>query len=130
MRTATTIAQVIVRIAGLLQIILGVLFWTGNLRTLTGLHIQIGFLLVIALLVLAGLGMRAGVPLALIGAAVLWVVITPALGMVQSRLLPGSFHWIIQLLHLIVGLGAMGFAERIAQHIKGEQPRVVEQPAS
>ena len=47
--------------------------------------------------------------------AIVWGVITLALGITQTQLLLGAFHWIIQLLHLVVGLAAMGMGDRLAQ---------------
>jgi hypothetical protein len=42
-------------------------------------------------------------------------------------LLTGDFHWIIQVLHLLVGLGAIGQAEGLAARIK-RAPALVAQP--
>jgi hypothetical protein len=42
----------------------------------------------------------------------------PILGVTQSGLLPGDYHWVIQALHLAVGLGAIGLAEELARRIK------------
>jgi hypothetical protein len=35
-----------------------------------------------------------------------------------SQLLPGDFHWVIKLLHLLVGIAALGLADRLAAEIK------------
>jgi hypothetical protein len=35
--------------------------------------------------------------------------------MTQAQLLPGSFHWIIQVLHLLVGIVALGLADSLAR---------------
>jgi hypothetical protein len=40
-----------------------------------------------------------------------------ALGMAQLRLLPGSLHWLIQSVHLVVGLLAMGLGHALARAI-------------
>jgi hypothetical protein len=45
----------------------------------------------------------------------------PVFGMTQARILPGDLHWIVQAAHLVVGLVAMGLAERLA---RGVQARV------
>jgi hypothetical protein len=47
--------------------------------------------------------------------AIVWGVITLALGMTQTQLLPGAFHWVIQVIHLVVGLAAIGLGDRLAQ---------------
>ena len=36
------------------------------------------------------------------------------LGLTQSQLLPGDAHWVVQVLHLLVGLVAMGLAQDLA----------------
>jgi hypothetical protein len=42
--------------------------------------------------------------------ALLWGVIVVAVGVTQQQLLPGDLHWIVQLLHLAIGLAAMPIA--------------------
>ncbi len=121
MKTATTVAQMLIRIVGLILIVLGVAFWTGNARGLVSVHMLLGVVLVLALWTLAFLGVRAGVNWGLVVLAVLWGLLVAALGMVQVRLLPGSLHWIIQVLHLLIGLAAMGQGEALAARIKSRQ---------
>src|ERR687885_1554993 len=122
MKTATTIVQMLVRLCGLALVTLGLLFWTGNARGLIPLHMLLGLVLVLALWILAGLAARAGAPIGLVALAVVWGLIVPALGLTQTQLLPGSAHWVIQVLHLLVGLGAIGQAEALAARIKGRRP--------
>jgi hypothetical protein len=122
MKIATTVLQMLVRLAGLTLIVLGVLFWTGHALTLIPVHMLVGFVLVLSLWALAVLAARAGVHPALVALAIVWGVIVPILGLTQERLLPGDAHWVIQVLHLLVGLGAIGQAEGLATRIKGRQP--------
>jgi hypothetical protein len=122
MRTATTVIQMLIRVLGVVQIVLGLLFWSGNASNLVGLHMLTGILLVLGLWVLAGLGARAGVGLGLVALAVVWGLITPVLGMTQAQLLPGAAHWVIQVLHLLIGLGLLGRAETLAARIKARRP--------
>ncbi len=118
MKTATTIAQGLARLTGLIQIILGALFWTGNALNLVPLHMLVGSVLVLSLWTLAFLAARAGVNRGFILLAALWGLLVPALGMTQARILPGDSHWLIQIVHLLVGLAAIGIAERLAVRIK------------
>src|SRR5215207_7135657 len=60
-RYATPVALFVIRLTGLNQIVLGALFWTGNARALTPVHMLIGFVLVLLLWVLAALTARAGI---------------------------------------------------------------------
>ena len=121
MKTATTILQTLVRLAGVILIVLGVLFWTDHALTLVPVHMLVGFVLVFSLWALAVLAARAGVHPGLVALAIGWGFIVPVLGLTQERLLPGDAHWVIQVLHLLVGLGAIGQAEGLAARIKGRR---------
>ena len=118
MKTAATIAHTLVRIAGPILIVLGLLFWTGNALTLIGLHMLLGLILVLALWTLALLAWRAGVNRGLVLVAIVWGLVVPILGITQNQLLPGSAHWVIRVVHLLVGLAAIGLAEALARRIK------------
>jgi hypothetical protein len=121
MTTATNIAQIVVRATFVVQLVLGGLFWTGNATGLIPLHQTVGFLLVFGLWTLAVLALRAGVQPGLAAAAIVWGLVVPILGLNQDQLLVGSAHWVIEVLHLLVGLGAIGLAERLARAIKARQ---------
>ena len=118
MKTAASVIQILVRIAGLTQIALGVLFWTGNAQTLIPVHMIVGSLLVLLLWSLAGMSLWAGVNRGLAALALAWGIVVVALGMTQNQILPGPAHWVIQVVHLLVGLAALGMAERLAAGIK------------
>lgn len=118
MKLTTTIAQHVVRTLGLIQIAVGVLFWTYNSLNLIPLHMLIGLVFVLALWVLAGVGLRAGVHPGLASTAFAWGVLVVALGMTQMQILTGDLHWIVQVVHLGFGLVAIGFAEVLARHIR------------
>ena len=122
MKIATTVFQMLVCLAGLTLIVLGMLFWTGHALTLIPVHMLVGFVLVLSLWTLAVLAARAGVHPAFVALAIVWGLIVPILGLTQQRLLPGEAHWVIQVLHLLVGLSAIGQAEGLAARIKGRQP--------
>jgi len=118
MRTATTIIQMLLRGLGLVMIILGLLFWTGNALNLISLHMLLGITLVLLLWALAIMAARSGVSLGLVALGIAWGLIVVALGMTQNQLLPGDAHWVIKVLHLLVGIAALGIAERLAGSIK------------
>ena len=118
MRSTIITIQMAVRVVGVVQLVLGLVFWTGNALGLVDLHQLLGMLLVLALRTLAALAHRAGVPAGLVaGAAVLGLVV-PIVGLTQRELLPGSAHWLIQVLHLLLGLGLLGLAENLATRAK------------
>ena len=118
MKTTATVIQMLVRIAGLTQIVLGVLFWTGNALTLIPIHMLLGSVLVLLLWSLAGMSLGVGANRGLAALAIVWGLVVVALGMTQNQIMPGSFHWVIQVVHLLVGLAAIGMAERLAAGIK------------
>jgi len=118
MRTTTTVVQWLVRITGLVQLVLGLLFWTGNQMQLIPLHMLNGILIVLALWVMAGLAAAARVNVRWVALAAVWGVVTIWLGMNQTTLLQGDLHWVVQVVHLLVGLGAIGQSENLARRIK------------
>ena len=114
----TTIAQVLIRICGPTALVLGVLFWTGNALTLLPVHMLAGIVLVLSLWTLAILAALSGVHRGFVALAIVWGLIVPILGMSQNQLLPGSLHWMIQVLHLLIGIVAMGLGQGLAIRIK------------
>src|SRR5438445_399523 len=98
----------LIRVTGTIQIILGVLFWTGHADTLVPIHVLIGSVLVLSLWTLALAAARAGVDRRLVILALVWGLIVPILGLAQTMILTGGAHWVVQVVHLLVGLGAIG----------------------
>ena len=115
MKVAVITLQWVIRVFAVVQLTLGGLFWSGNAFTLIPLHMLSGLLLVVGLWAQAGVALRAGVHLALPVVAIAWGVLVVALGVTQDSMLPGSLHWIVQVVHLIVGLAAIGQAETLAR---------------
>ncbi|HEY3079188.1 MAG TPA: hypothetical protein VGM69_04715 [Chloroflexota bacterium] len=114
MNLATTILRWVVRITGLLQLVLGLAFWSGNLLQYVQFHMLDGFVFTLAFLAVVVLAAFARVGLGLVLVGIVWVVVVPVLGMTQTQILPGDFHWIVRVVHLLVGVGAIGFADRLA----------------
>jgi hypothetical protein len=117
----TTIAQVLIRICGPIALVLGVLFWTGNALTLLPVHMLAGIVLVFALWILAILAAISGVQRGLVALAILWGLIVPILGITQNQLVPGALQWVIQVLHLLIGIAAMGLGNGLARRITQTQ---------
>ena len=99
------IASAVLTLAGLLALISGVLFWTGAAQNLMTLHMLLGFLAVGALWVigLAQAFAQHGSWIIAAGALIVGAVMI-VLGVTQSALLPGEYHWIIQAIHSALGL--------------------------
>jgi hypothetical protein len=118
MRSTITGLQMFVRVAGVIQLLLGLAFWTGNLLGLVDLHQLLGILLVLVVWTLAALAHRAGVPAGMVAGAVVLGLVVPIVGLTQRELLPGSAHWVIQVIHLLLGIGLLGLAENLATMAK------------
>jgi hypothetical protein len=121
MRLATNVLQWWVRLSGLVQLVLGGLFWTNNQLQLIPLHMLNGMLLVVGLWILAGLAAAARVEAWWVALAVVWGVVTIALGATHAQVLPGDWHWVVRVVHLLVGLAAIGQAGMLAQRIKARR---------
>jgi hypothetical protein len=112
---AIRIASMVLSLAGLLALILGLLFWTGSALNLVSLHMLLGFLAVGALWIV-------GVAQALTRSGS-WIIATVAiivgalmvvLGLIQSSLIVGEFHWVIRIVHLLLGLLTIGMGHMAA----------------
>jgi hypothetical protein len=109
------VTRIVARVIAVVQVALGILVWTGRGDPLIPLHIAVGLLLVIDLWAAVALGLRSGAPIGLAVLALVWSVGMPAFGLVQTSLLPGDVHVAIQVLHLVVGLAAVGLVEALAR---------------
>jgi hypothetical protein len=118
MRSTITAIQMGIRAVWLVQLALGLLFWTGNATGLVDLHQLLGILLVLALWTQAALAARAGVEPRLVAVAAVWGLLVPIVGLTQTNLLTGSLHWLIQVIHLLLGIGLIALAERLAAAAK------------
>lgn len=118
MKNALTTIQILIRTAWTLVLILGLLFWAGLDPNLIKIHLVIGGVLVLSLWGLAFLGARARVSAGLVVMDVAWSLVLPALGLTQALILLGPAHWIIHIVHLLVGIGALAQAEMLGGRIK------------
>src|SRR5919199_893015 len=123
MQVVLKMAQLLVRITGVLLLLLGLLIWTesGARGALVGIHILLGLLLVIALWVLAAVAARLGAPLGMTAGLAVLALIVVWLGLNQDSLLPGPNHWLIEVLHLLLGMAAVGFAEALGGRLRRAQ---------
>jgi hypothetical protein len=110
MKTAADVALWLVRITGSIQIVLGVVIWFGIADAFITIHIVSGIILVLSLWILAFVAARGGENLGLVVLAIFWGLITVILGLKHDALFPGQSHWIIQVIHLLVGMVAIGLA--------------------
>ncbi len=69
---------------------------------------------VLVLWLLGAFAARAGIGFGLPIVSFCWGILVVALGMTQDSLLPGDLYWLVKVLHLLVGVAAVGQAESLA----------------
>ena len=103
------IASAVLSLAGILALLLGLLFWTGAALNLMQMHMLLGLLAVGALLVIGiAQSFSQGGSWIIAVLALVVGVATVMLGMTQVSLMVGEFHWVIQVVHLVLGLLTIG----------------------
>ncbi len=122
---AIRISVMVLRICALAALILGILFWTDNAKGLTLVHMLLGFAVVISLWVLGiAQGLRGG-SFGLALATFVVGLLLAFVGLFQRDWLTNDIHWIIQVIHLVLALAAIGLGEMISattrRRLKGTQ---------
>lgn len=122
------IASIVLTVSGVVALVLGIVFWLGQARQFIPLHTVLGVLVVLSLWSIAGGqaiskrgSWRMVLSAVLVGALVLFV------GMQQASLLPGPFHWVIQLIHLLLGALAVGIGRSAAARVGQRETATVDQ---
>lgn len=120
MDNTVNILRWVVRLCGVIALLMGLGFWAGHGNPqLVQMHQGLGYLVALALLAVSVMAFgKRGVPAGMAAAGVVWALLVPALGHMQTRLLPGSSHWIVEVLHLLLGVGAIGLTEGLAGRMK------------
>jgi len=108
------IADWVLRISGIIALVLGILVWVNTL-TSADIHMLFGILVTLSLLVIGiAFGLTKGGSWGLGGAAIVWAIIVFLFGLTQANMLTApNVHWIIQVIHLLFGLVAIGLGEMI-----------------
>jgi len=110
-----TISAWILRVGVLLAIILGILLWTGNFDNIKSIHMLVGIIVVLALWTIGLVqGFQKGGSFGLAAATFVVGLALAIVGLYQEQWLTSSFHWIIQVIHLLLGLSTIGLGEMIA----------------
>jgi hypothetical protein len=109
------IASIILSLAGLLALVLGLILWTGMAVNVVSLHMLLGLLTVVALWVVGvAQALAPGGSWGLAAGAIVLGALTAWLGMVQASLLVSENHWIIQVIHLLLGTATIGLGHMAA----------------
>jgi hypothetical protein len=114
---AMTIFDWILRLAGSVALVLGLLIWAFQFDNITNIHMLFGLLVTLALLVISLLaaftrGLRL---LGIIG--IVYTFILPLLGVNQETLLIGNLHWLIQVIHILGALALAGVISVRYRHL-------------
>lgn len=114
------------------MLILGILLWVGAVPDgVKYVHMILGIIFVALLWTIGVIGaLRTGKLGAQVGTFVLGLLLA-IVGMTQEGILKNSSaHWIIQVIHLLLALAAIGAAESVVARVRRAQPSVaVEKPA-
>ena len=122
--TATiSVLRWIVRLGFLITFLLGLALWAGHGAAYLQIHMGLGFLITFALLALVVFSLVSRVSPALPIISLVWAVALPVIGIAQIHLMPGASHWLIQVVHLIIGVGAIGLAEVLSKRTLLNQHR-------
>ena len=103
------ITSIVLSLAGLIALITGMLFWAGLAVNLISMHMLLGLLSVAALWVI-GIGQafaKSGSWMIAAGALVLGAL-TLVIGLYQSSMMIGEFHWVMRVFHVTLGLLTIG----------------------
>ncbi|HEY7346934.1 MAG TPA: hypothetical protein VH599_01350 [Ktedonobacterales bacterium] len=119
------ISLMVLRLCVTLAVILGILFWLNILSpggTILQVHQLLGILVVITLWIIGVMLLtRGGSNIGIAVGALVWGGLVLYVGTQQETLLPGSSHWIIEVVHLLLGLGAGGVGETCARRYKASR---------
>jgi hypothetical protein len=107
----------VARLDGVGTLILGIILWTGS-PGLLKIHILTGFIMSLTILIIGLVGFFVRVRPVLPIIAIAWALLLPYVGFAQFKLFPGPGHVVIQVIHLFIGIGAIGIAEALAGKIK------------
>lgn len=118
MQKTVAVLQMLARLLGVVQILVGLAIWFGWAKPAVAFHSAIGSLFVLVVSIIAIIALfalsRRTLPLItlLIAGVTLWF------GMAQTTLMVDNAHWAVRLAHLLVGLATLGLAEAMAKAVK------------
>jgi hypothetical protein len=117
------IASVVLSFAGLLALILGLVVWANGALNLIQMHMLLGFLAVGALWVIGvGQAFSRGGSWLLAGCALVVGAAMIIIGLNQSALMPSPLHWVVQIVHLVLGLLVIGLGHMGAARYRKSAP--------
>ena len=101
----------VTRIGGLVALVLGLMI---SRSPVLGLHMALGTIVAAALAIIAAWALAKGVRVPAAIAGLIWAAATVYVGRMQMQWLTGGNHWIVEVGHALLGVGAIGLAEMLA----------------
>ncbi len=95
-------------IAGVGALALGLLSWFAHISFIE-VHMLLGFTVALTLLALSSILLFTREMRSAGALGIIYALIIPIFGVNQSMLLIGDWHWLVQVAHMLVSAGAMGF---------------------
>jgi hypothetical protein len=109
------ITSFVLTIAGALALISGLFFWAGLALNLVSMHMLLGFLSVAALWIIGiGQAFSTGGSWTIAACAIVIGALTAYVGLYQSTWMIGQLHWVIQAIHLLLGVLTIGLGHMAA----------------
>lgn len=119
MRPLVLVLQMIIRVLWLVNIVLGILFATGNLDQLVMLHETFGLLIAICLAILSILAMVRVRAVGLGVGGIVVAILLPVVGMGQVDVLAGGGgHVVAEIVHVLVAIAAIALAEMLGARLR------------
>jgi hypothetical protein len=106
--------DIVIRLLAASALSLGVAFWLGYARSLTGLHMLLGTALIICLWTLAGVVWKSVGRTGLVALAVAWGLAIWPFGLLHAAILPGPSHWVIAVVHAAAGAFTVVIGRQLA----------------
>ena len=102
------------RIGGLLALVMGLMI---SRSPVLEPHMMIGSIVALALLIVSmwAIAKRVRIPVGIVG--LLWAGATVYVGRNQMGWMTGDGHWIVEVVHTIIGIGAIGLIEMLSAGI-------------
>ncbi len=113
-----TISKWVLRVSAILALILGIIIWVenSNADNLINIHLPLGILVTLSLIVLGvAYGTAKGGNWGFASLAIVWGIIVFAVGASQLAADPSV---LVKILHLLIGLIAIGIGEMVAARYK------------
>lgn len=113
------ISTMLLRLFFLVNLVLGILFWSGNEPGgLVLLHMLVGIAFVVLLWVIGTLAaLRTGNIGLQVGTFLVGLLIA-IVGLSQQNILTGPSHWVVRVVHLLLAVIGIGLAEMAGARVR------------